>query len=181
MMLARPTVLLVALTWAVGGCAAAPATTSTSPMAAPSPSPVAPGPSATPIPRPTPIPTLASTSEVASKAPEGAIPVVMTAVGDAEHPKPVYQPDHLTATAGTVVFFLENVPPSWASPDHDMWIGPAIGTVLAGSSAVDRNEKAVFTVNGLAQGEYVYWCAILAPDGRSHASYGMVGTLTITP
>jgi plastocyanin len=129
----------------------------------------------------TPVPTLASTSKVATTAPKGSIPVVMTAVGDSEHGKPVYQPDHLTAKAGTVVFFLQNVPPAWASPDHNMQIGPAIGTALAGSADVNRNENVIFTVNGLAPGTYTFWCSIVAPGGTTHASFGMVGTLTITP
>ncbi len=128
-----------------------------------------------------PVPTLASTSVVASKAPKGAIPVVMTAVGDSEHGKPVYQPDKITAKAGTVVFFIQNVPPAWASPDHNMQIGPSVGTSLAGSTDVNRNENVIFTVNDLMPGTYTFWCSIVAPGGTTHASFGMVGELTITP
>ncbi len=100
---------------------------------------------------------------------------------DPAHPKPVYEPDELTAKAGTVAFFLANVPEPWAGPDHDFLIGPSIGKVLVASPSVDRNDALVFTVEGLTPGSYVFWCSIVAPDGVSHASRGMVGTLTITP
>jgi len=189
-MSSRRTLFVVVLALDLGGCGqAATSTSSSSPTAtestaAASPNALSPSPSAaTPVPTPeaTPLPTLASTSKVATTAPNGAIPVVMTAVGDSEHSKPVYQPDQLTAKAGTVIFFLQNVPPSWASPDHNMWIGPSIGQALAGSADVNRNESVIFTVNGVTPGTYAFWCSILAPSGATHASFGMVGTLTITP
>jgi plastocyanin len=118
---------------------------------------------------------------VASDAPKGAIPLVMTAVGDSEHGKPVYQPDKITAKAGTVVFFLQNVPAAGFSPDHNMMIGPSVGRPLAGSIDVNRNENVIFTVNDLTPGTYPFWCSIVALNGATHASFGMVGELTITP
>ena len=187
----RRTFVIVALALAVEGCGAAGTSTSTSsPTAAlgttpASPSAVAPSPlvtaSATSAPpAPTPVPTLASTSKVATKAPKGAIPVVLTAI-DPDHGLPVFQPDKLTAKAGTVVFFLQNVPPPWGSPDHNMWIGPSIGVPLAGSTDLKPKTNVIFTVQALTPGSYVFWCSIAAPDGNTHASYGMKGTLTITP
>jgi plastocyanin len=138
-------------------------------------------------PAPTPSPTLASTTENASAAPAGAIPIQMTAV-DA----PRFKPDTVTAKAGTVVFFLENIPGPIFSPDHNMRIGPAnvqfyadgsvsSGQVLAGTPNIRPKGRATFTVNGLTPGTYVFWCSVETPGFGNHASIGMVGTLTVTP
>ena len=54
-------------------------------------------------------------------------------------------------------------------------------TSLAGSTDVNRNENVIFTVNDLMPGTYTFWCSIVAPGGTTHASFGMVGELTITP
>jgi plastocyanin len=185
---ARRACLVVVLALGIEGCgtaATSPSTaTSTSTVAsssAVSASPSEAVQSATPISTATPLPALASTSVVASDAPKGAIPVVMTAVGDSEHGKPVYQPDKITAKAGTVVFFLQNVPPAGCSCDHNMMIGPSVGRSFAGSMDVNRNENVIFTVNDLTPGAYPFWCSIVAPNGTTHASSGMVGELTITP
>jgi plastocyanin len=62
-----------------------------------------------------------------------------------------------------------------------MLIGPSIGQALASSEDVNRNESVIFTVNGVTPGTYTFWCSIVAPGGATHASFGMVGTLTITP
>ena len=188
----RRAFVIVALAVAIEGCGGGAASTSTSsptttvPLALPSPSAVSPSPSvATSVatsapPASTPVPTLASTSKVATKAPKGAIPVVMTVV-DPDHGLPVYQPNNLTAKAGTVVFFLENVPAVFAAPDHNMLIGGSVGDTLAGSTDVKHGESVTFTVNDLTAGTYNFWCSIIAPDGNTHANHGMVGTLTITP
>jgi plastocyanin len=104
----------------------------------------------------------------------------MTVV-DPDHGLPVYQPNNLTAKAGTVVFFLENVPAVFASPNHNMQIGGSVGDTLAGSTDVKAHGNVTFTVRGLTPGTYIYWCSIVAPDGNTHANRGMVGTLTITP
>lgn len=105
---------------------------------------------------------------------------------------PRFQPDNVTAKAGTVVFFLENVPSATLLPDHNMRIGPACvsfypdgsvrtGHVLAGTPDIGPKEMATFTVNGLTPGTYVFWCSVEAGDAGNHASNGMVGILTITP
>ncbi|MGH2407228.1 MAG: cupredoxin domain-containing protein [Candidatus Limnocylindrales bacterium] len=103
---------------------------------------------------------------------------------------PRFVPDTVTAKAGTVVFFLQNVPGANA-PDHQMTISPAnitflsdgstTGQVLAATRAIHPNEKAAFTVAGLTPGSYLFWCSIALPDGGNHAANGMTGTLTITP
>lgn len=57
-----------------------------------------------------------------------------------------------------------------------MVMGPALYQVLARSSAIDRGDSAIFTVEDLPPGTYTFWCEV----GR-HVSLGMVGTLTVTP
>src|SRR5260221_3239026 len=54
-----------------------------------------------------PLPSLGSTVERASEAPAGAVPITMTLVPPAD---PRFQPDNVTAPAGTVGFYLYNVP-----------------------------------------------------------------------
>jgi plastocyanin len=162
-------VVLVALMITITGCGAAGASIS-SPTSAP-----------------TPMPTLASSTEKMGDAPAGAIPIIMTAV-DAG---PRFQPDNVTAKAGTVVFFLKNLPGKFFSPDHNLQIGPAStqfyadgsirsGQVLAGTPHIAANESAIFTVNNLAPGTYLFWCSVEAANAN-HEANGMVGTLTITP
>ena len=50
----------------------------------------------------------------------------------------------------------------------------------AGTPHIRANETATFTVNDLTPGAYLFWCSVEAANGN-HASFGMVGTLTITP
>lgn len=178
--------LLLAVSLALGGCAGAvtTASTTTTPRSSttlPSPSAVAAtSPAATPGPTSAAasIPTLGSTTEQASQAPTGAIPIRLTVTNG----NPRFEPDHLTAKAGTVAFFLENVPGVIGAPDHNMRIGPAIGQVLASTPSIRAKEMVTFTVKDLAPGTYVFWCAILEFDGKTtHAAEGMVGTLTVTP
>ena len=95
--------------------------------------------------------------------------------------KPKFVPEQLTAKAGTVVFYLENVPGTIFAPDHNMRIGPAVGQVLAAAPFIHANDHAVFTVQGLQPGTYVYSCSVPGLDGTPHYSNGMVGTLTVTP
>ncbi len=52
--------------------------------------------------------------------------------------------------------------------------------VLARSPTLLANEAATFTVAGLTPGTYTFWCSV-QHEGGSHASDGMVGTLTVTP
>ena len=97
--------------------------------------------------------------------------------------QPRFEPAQVTVRAGTVAFFLDNVPgPStFYYHTHNMQIGPELGQVLAGSSDVKTDDKAIFTVGSLAPGTYVFWCSVPTLDGKDHAAYGMVGTLTVTP
>jgi uncharacterized cupredoxin-like copper-binding protein len=105
---------------------------------------------------------------------------------------PRFQPQDVSAKAGTIVFLLNNVPKSSTlMPDHNMLIGSCVsfygdgsiraGELLAGTPHVLPNETVAFTVNGLAPGSYVFWCSVNVPDGGTHGAAGMVGTLTITP
>ena len=87
---------------------------------------------------------------------------------------PKYTPDGVSAAAGTVTFFLDNVPV--LPVEHNMAIGPQPGTVLARSGFVRANKSAVFTVDGLTPGTYTFWCEV-----ADHLERGMVGTLTIEP
>ena len=142
----------------VAGCSAAPSATETvtkSSSAAASPTSPA-SPSATPV--------LDSTTEDAEEAPAGSILVDMTG------PPPRFEPDALTAAAGDVVFFLDNLSPGI----HNLAIGHSLDETLVVSSSVRVNHSAVFTVRGLERGEYVIWCAV-----DNHAAEGMVGTLTV--
>ena len=181
-MTTRRTYVVAVLALMVGGCSGrAPGTVSPTTSSSPTVSPVNPSvapASATPSakPRTTPAPTFSSTSTDATKAPAGSLRIVMTV---ANH-LPRYQPDTVTAKAGTVVFFLDNVPGDIAV-DHNVQIGAAVGDSRASSRDVQANEKVVFTVNDVVPGTYVFWCSIRSPDGYSHAWAGQVGTLTITP
>lgn len=98
--------------------------------------------------------------------------------------KPRFLPDHVTVKAGTVVFFLENVPGDsgpYFNPTHNLQVGPALDEVLAGTPDVKVGEKVTFTVEDLTPGTYVYWCSVPTLDQKDHARYGMVGMLTVTP
>ncbi len=54
------------------------------------------------------------------------------------------------------------------------------GQVLAGTPYLRAEEAAIFTVNDLTPGSYLFWCSVVYGNA-AHAAYGMVGTLTITP
>ncbi len=141
----------------------------TTSMAAPSTEAAA---SPTQPPKPTPIPTLPTTSEDATEAPSGAISIQMKLESG-----PRFTPDQVTATAGTVVFFLQNMRPSlFMAQEHNLAIGTEIGKVLARSPFVRVDKAAVLTVEGMKPGTYTFWCEV-----GVHAAEGMVGTLTITP
>jgi plastocyanin len=175
----RREVLLVAFSVAVIGCGPGGLATSvTSPSSMPASTPVPSVASASPSAQsPTPLPTLASTTEKASTAPAGAIQITL-ALPDA---KPRFQPDHVSAPAGTVVFFLRNVPNPIVRPDHIMVIGPAVGQELARTPRIRPDETVTFTVEDLAPGTYAYWCTIPGLNGLSHEALGMVGSLSVIP
>jgi plastocyanin len=165
--------LLVGGAFVIGGCGAgAPRVTPVSPSAALA-SPLAGSPLATPA------AALNSTTETASQAPAGAIAIAMITLPNA---RPRYEPDNATARAGTVTFFLENIPYPPFAPNHDMLIGPAIYEALAWTPAIRVNQKVAFTVHDLRPGRYVFWCSVKDVGNElSHAGQGMVGTLTINP
>jgi plastocyanin len=177
-------VLLVVATLALAGCGGAGGTNA--PTATTSSTALSATPSASPY---VPVPTFASTTETTSTAPAGAIPITMTLNSDSA---PRFQPEDVTAKAGTVVFFLDNVPVGARAPNHNMQISPAgtqffsdgslqIGQVLAGTPDITANQTATFTITNLPAGTYLFWCSFQLPDGGNHESNGMRGTLTVTP
>lgn len=85
-------------------------------------------------------------------------------------PPPHFVPEALMATAGDVVFFLDNV----SSRPHTLAIGPRLHDPIVVSDFVEMGTAAVFTVRDLGAGEYIIWCTI-----GDHASLGQVGTLTV--
>lgn len=135
-------------------------------------------PTQTPMPaRPTPAPSLASTTVPASSPAPGSIAIRMTTGLDLR-----FEPDTVSAKAGTVVFYLENVPGKLVSPDHNMVIGPALHEELARTKYISSGRAVTFTVQGMAPGKYVFWCSVPVVGGSTeHSASGMVGTLTVTP
>jgi plastocyanin len=142
------------------GCASsAPVATST-PTAAPT---------ETPSPEPTPYPTLASTTVEAAEAPPGAIVIELT-------PQLTFEPSEITAPAGTIVFYLQNVS-TVGILSHNMLIGSSPQEpALAASQLVRGRVAAIFTVEHMPPGTYAIWCT-----SHNHWESGMVGTLTVTP
>jgi plastocyanin len=114
---------------------------------------------------------LAATTAPADVAPSGAITVAMSSFK--------FDPTALTATSGTVGFFLQNVGAGTdvlAQQRHNLAIGVDQDHLLAKSDEVSAGEAVVFTVEGLAPGTYAIWCSV-----QGHAANGMVGTLTVSP
>ena len=173
--------LLVAVMVAIGGCNAAGDRTST--PTTPLTALASLNASARPVagtPGPKPAATLAVTIDRESQAPADAVLIKM--IVDSATARPHFEPDRITAKAGTVVFFLENITGTLGPSDHNMLIGPAIRQELARTPTIHANETATFTVKDLTPGSYVFWCSVKdAHDPIDHASEGMVGTLTITP
>jgi len=84
-----------------------------------------------------------------------------------------FQPRTISASAGTVVFFLVNDSNTTA---HDMVIADSTGTTIAKSSLVQPGNTDTFTVNNLKAGtSYVFYC-----DLPGHRASGMEGTLTVS-
>jgi uncharacterized cupredoxin-like copper-binding protein len=114
---------------------------------------------------------LAATTAPADVAPSGAITVAMSSFK--------FDPSAITATSGTVTFFLQNVgagiDPA-AHQLHNLAIGVDQDHPLAESGYVAAGKAAVFTVQDLAAGTYMIWCMV-----PNHAANGMVGTLTVSP
>jgi uncharacterized cupredoxin-like copper-binding protein len=90
-----------------------------------------------------------------------------------------FDPSAVTATSGTVGFFLTNVGAgndAIALENHNLVIGVDRDHRLAGSGYVSAGKAAVFTVQGLEPGTYMIWCSV-----PYHADNGMVGTVTVRP
>jgi uncharacterized cupredoxin-like copper-binding protein len=103
----------------------------------------------------------------ADEAPPGAIDV-QAGFG------PKFVPKRITAAAGTVVFFLHNLPTE--PVQHSFIIGKKLYEPIAIGPTLSPRESVIFTVFDLEPGQYVFWCAI-----EDHAADGMTGTLTIKP
>lgn len=82
-----------------------------------------------------------------------------------------FDPTALSATPGTVVFYLENLSQQGY---HTLAIGTLLHHALVISGPVSPGQAAVFTVENLPAGEYSIWCTV---DG--HAADGMTGTLSL--
>lgn len=120
-------------------------------------------------------PTLAATAEEADEAPAGAIEILLTF-------GPKFEPEEVSAPAGTIVFFLRNDQGDGPPAIHNFLLGTSIEEPpLAASPTLATGQAVVFTVDGVEPGTYVYWCTLPSPDGSPHSAAGMVGTLTVTP
>ena len=120
-------------------------------------------------------PTLAFTVEEADEAPAGAIEILLTF-------GPMFEPEEVSAAAGTIVFFLQNDQGDGPPAAHNFLLGTSMEEPpLAASPTLSSGQAVLFTVEGVEPGTYTYWCTVPSPDGRSHAVYGMVGKLTVTP
>ena len=120
-------------------------------------------------------PTLAFTVEEADEPPAGAIEILLTF-------GPKFEPEEVSAEAGTIVFVLQNDQGDGPPAVHNFLLGTSLeASPLAASPILATGEGVVFTVEGVEPGSYVYWCTVPSPDGRPHSAYGMVGNLTVTP
>lgn len=135
-----------------------------------------PTPSSRPTRPPTPSPgpavkLLESTYTRGADAPKGAIQVQLGTCCTAS-----YEPTELTAKAGRVVIFLKSFMNKDFPLDHNMLIGPEIGTPIVKSPTLDVGETGLWVIEDVPAGEYAFWCSI-----DSHYEFGMIGTLTVTP
>jgi plastocyanin len=129
--------------------------------------------SAAPTDSPSPEPAVQATFEPAEAAPAGAVTITVNNDGVRFHP------DAVTVTADTAVFFLVHDGEAGVGAlRHNMHIGPELppGAALVSSPTLDPGGSLVFTVTGLEPGEYQFWCSVM-----EHHTFGMVGTLTVTP
>jgi uncharacterized cupredoxin-like copper-binding protein len=109
---------------------------------------------------------LAATTEPADAPPAGSTRVSLTSFK--------FDPNSPTVKTGTVAFFLENMDPNTGFK-HNLNIGSQLGVPLARSAILSPGEAAVFTVEQLPPGTYVFWCSV-----HDHADNGMVGSLTVS-
>lgn len=163
---------LMVLSLAIGACDSSGVTTpgSTPGQTTPPPASAASPSALEATPEPTPGLTLTSTAEETAEAPQGAIAIEVGAFG-----LPRFRPDQVTASAGQVVLFLDNVGDRYEGY-HDFVLGEALYQALTRSPAINAGDSVVLTVNDIPPGTYTFWCEV-----ERHASLGMVGTLTVTP
>jgi plastocyanin len=157
-----PLVGILGITLSIAGCSGQAASASSSPSA-----------TVAPTDSPPPESAVTATSEPAEAAPAGAVTITVNNDGARFHP------DEVTMVADAVVFFLvheggEDV----GALHHNLNIGPELppGAALVSSPMLEPGDAFVFTVTGLEPGEYRIWCSV-----SEHYSFGMVGTLTVTP
>jgi plastocyanin len=164
--------------WIVGACASTPA------GAIAEPSPPARDATVAPV-RPSTAPSTATaaagitiTESRAEEAPSGAITITMQG-----HERPRYAPGDISARAGTVVLFLENIPSIPGSNmgiPHNLHLGLVLGEPLASTRTVQAGSTLVVTIENIPPGVYRYWCTERDGPGEPfHFEKGMVGTLTV--
>lgn len=146
-------------------------TATTPPAVQPTPAPTVVVTAAPTPPAATPWPTLPATFAPGGTAPADAISVDLGSCCAL-----TFVPYKLEAKAGTVELFLTNPTNRDAPFSHDMHIGTVQGQAFASSPVLKNSETGLFTIEGLAAGDYVFWCEV-----NSHDVGGMVGTLTVTP
>lgn len=157
-----PLVGVLSIALSIAGCSGQAASASPLPSA-----------TAAPTDSPSPESAVAATSEPAETAPAGAVTITVNNNGARFHP------DEVTMAADAVVFFLVHEGGEDVSAlHHNLNIGPELppGAALVSSPMLEPGDAFVFTVTGLEPGEYRFWCTI-----SEHYSFGMVGTLTVTP
>lgn len=98
-----------------------------------------------------------------STQPAGSIKVTMTEFH--------YEPSTLTASHGTVVFWLVNA----GTVSHDFVIRDSSNNRVSSSELISVGDQVAFKVDNLAAGTYSIFC-----DQQAHESSGMKGTLTVT-
>lgn len=93
-----------------------------------------------------------------------------------------YVPNDITVRPGKVVFYLVN--PASETYAHNMVITDGAGTEVARSPHIPAGSTAIFTVNNLPIGSYLFSSTLegigYSADG-TQASHGMVGRLTAVP
>ena len=117
-------------------------------------------------------PGVQATAEPAEEAPAGA--VTITVSHEAR-----FHPDEVTVSADAAVFFLVyEGEPIVVAGYHNLHIGLDLPPTpaLVSSPMLGAGDALVFTVTGLEPGTYRYWCSV-----NDHYTFGMVGTLTVTP
>ena len=110
----------------------------------------------------------------ASSPPPGAISL------RADSNKFAYRQTGLWAKTGTVSVFISNVAPEGqrTGRQHNMAIGTSLGEPLVVSDSISEGKAAVFTIEDLPLGNYVFFCTI-SDAGVPHYQLGMVGALTV--